>query len=103
MLELQAGLHPQADRLAEGSHPGPVEDGQPDAVGDVGRDVVQHQGGGAGLQGEVGYQGVVGEDLHLVAGHVAVQVSQVGLGPGDQGRGGVGELQSDICWRDVGD
>ena len=37
------------------------------------------------------------------AGHVAVQVSQVGLGPGDQSRGGVDELQSDICWRDVGD
>ena len=103
VLEDQAGLHPQTDRLTERSHPGPVEDGQPDGVDDVRRDVVQHEGGSGRLQGEVRHEGVVGEDLHLVAGHVAVQVSQDGLGPGDQGRGGVGELQSDICWRDVGD
>ena len=103
VLVHQAWLHSHTHRGAERAHPRPVEHGQPHAVDHVRGDVVQHEGGGGRLQGEVRHEGVVGEDLHLVAGHVAVQLSQVGLGPGDQGRGGVGELQSDICWRDVGD
>ena len=102
VLEDQTGLHPQTDRLAERSHPGPVEDGQPDGVDDVRRDVVQHQGGGAGLQGEVGYQGVVGEDLHLVARHVLVELSQGGPSPGHHGAGGVGQLQSHLGRRQGG-
>ena len=101
VLEHEARLHPHTHRLTERPHPSPVEGGQPDAVDDVRRDVVQHEGGGAGLQGEVGYQRVVGEDLHLVAGHVLVQLPQGGLCPADHGTGGVGELQSHICWREV--
>ena len=96
VLERQTGLHPQTDRLTERSHPSPVEDGQADGVDDVRRDVVQHQGGGAGLQGEVGHQGVVDEDLHLVAGHVLVELGQGGPDPADHGAGGVGQLEPDL-------
>ena len=79
----------------------PVKSCQSDAVNYICRDIVEDQRLGGGLQSEVGDQGVVGEDLHLVAGHVLVQLPQGGLCPADHSTGGVGELQSDICWRKV--
>ena len=60
----------------------PIKGRESDAVDDICCDVVQDEGHGPGLQGEVGHQGAVDEDLHLEAGDVL----QPGPGPGDQGR-----------------
>ena len=62
----------------------PVKSCQSDAVNYICRDIVEDQRLGGGLQGEVGDQGVVGEDLHLEPGEVAVQVLHSGRDPGHQ-------------------
>ena len=62
----------------------PVKSCQSDAVNYICRDIVEDQRLGGGLQSEVGDQGVVGEDLHLEPGEVAVQVLHSGRDPGHQ-------------------
>ena len=70
----------------------PVKCGNSDTVDDTRGYVVQHERGGGRLQREVGDQGVVGEDLHLVASQVSVELCQGRSGPHDHGTGGVEKL-----------